>query len=537
MTLNKIDVIFRSIVSFVKRHDTAIVIAIAFIAAVLSVINNYNAGTILAYGDAESHINIAKRVVGGLTPGLGQLGGIWLPLHHIMMMPFVINDFMWRSGLGGAIVSAICYVASTFFVYKLAKTLITKPWVAALAVSIYAFNPNVLYMLGTPMSELPLLAFMTGSLFFFVRWMYDDDIRMLILAGTLAFGGMLVRYDAWFLIFIEVIAVVIIGIYKKYSRQKIEGTAIIFALPALLGAILWLLWGLVIFHDPLYFMNSEYSAKSQQQSFLTKGELPTYHNVIQSVQYYSQAVIDNIGIVFAVLAVIGVVVIVVNSKKKELTRTLVLIALLLSPFFFNVLSLYLGISILFIPELTPLSYEFHLFNVRYGMMLIPAIAVLIGLLIDRFNYKAIRIITGTAAFAVVFAFAFTIPITLKDGTEGLSARKPDKTAITIEQDFRTAYDFGYVAFDDFGRSASPVDLGIPMNRMIYVGNHPYWDNLLNSPNSVARFIVMQPDDRLWRQFHNNKLFNEDYTQIAEKGNTLLYKCTRNCLDRNSILTK
>ena len=225
----------KTIASFIKRHDTLIVFAVAIVIATLAVIHNYVDGTILAYGDAESHINIAKRVVSSITPGFGQLGGIWLPLHHLLMVPFVVNDFMWRSGLGGAVASALCYVFSVFFVYKLSAVLIKKPWAVTAATAIYAINPNILYMLGTPMSELPLLAFMTGSLYFFVRWMYEDDVRMLVLAALLSFGGILIRYDAWFLLGMQVIEVVVMGIYRKYARTKIAGTTSTVILPPFLA--------------------------------------------------------------------------------------------------------------------------------------------------------------------------------------------------------------------------------------------------------------------------------------------------------------
>src|SRR5688572_26742699 len=57
-------------------------------------INDY----IVRYGDSESHLNIAKRVVDSITPGFAQLGGIWLPLPHLFMVPFIWSDFMWRTG-------------------------------------------------------------------------------------------------------------------------------------------------------------------------------------------------------------------------------------------------------------------------------------------------------------------------------------------------------------------------------------------------------------------------------------------------------
>lgn len=521
---------------FITKHDALLIVLGAMIIAGISVAHNYYSGTILAYGDAESHINIAKRVVSSITPGFGQLGGIWLPIHHLIMVPFVISDFMWRTGLGGAIASAICFVIATYFVYKLAYLLTKKRWIALLSTAIFALNPNVLYMLGTPMSELPLLAFMTGSLYYFVKWMFEDDVRMLTLAAFLSFGGILVRYDAWFLFAVQVAAVVAVGLYRKYGIQKTSGTAILFTLPALLAVGLWLLWGLIIFHDPFYFMNSEYSAKSQQQAFLSKGELPTYHNLWQSVQYYSQAVIDNIGIVLTILAVIGLIILIVRSKKKHIIRTLSLAVLLLAPFIFNVLSLFLGISILFIPELTPASFEFHLFNIRYGMMMVPAVAILIGYLISTFTTKSARVIAGVTAVSAVAVFMFTFPITLKDGTEGLSAREINTNAVTIATDFNSTYDYGYLAYDDYHRAVNAIDINIPMNRIIYVGSHPYWDTVLEDPSSIARYIIMQPDDALWKKFHNNDNFNQHYELLSTRrlniagsdADVYLYKCTSNC---------
>ena len=35
---------------------------------------------LLLYGDAVAHINIARRVFDSQTPGLLQLGTVWLPL-------------------------------------------------------------------------------------------------------------------------------------------------------------------------------------------------------------------------------------------------------------------------------------------------------------------------------------------------------------------------------------------------------------------------------------------------------------------------
>src|SRR5579864_5380288 len=82
------------------------------IISVVSFIIFYFNGLGLAYNDARSHLDIGRRVVEGLKPGLAQLGSVWLPLPHLLMIPTVWNDFMWHSGLSGALQSMISYVAT-----------------------------------------------------------------------------------------------------------------------------------------------------------------------------------------------------------------------------------------------------------------------------------------------------------------------------------------------------------------------------------------------------------------------------------------
>src|SRR5258706_8481148 len=62
-------------------------------------------GSTLYYGDAEAHLNIARRLVDNRTPGIRQLGTTWLPLPHILLAPLVRNDFLWQTGLAGPLVS------------------------------------------------------------------------------------------------------------------------------------------------------------------------------------------------------------------------------------------------------------------------------------------------------------------------------------------------------------------------------------------------------------------------------------------------
>lgn len=523
----------RAFLKFLEAHMMVVLLVAAVIIALFSLDYYYYAGYVLAYGDAESHINIAKRVIDGLTPGVGQLGGVWLPLHHMLMVPFVINDFMWRTGLGGVIVSAVGFVASSLFVFKITKQLTNSAWIGLLAFLIYSLNPNILYMLATPMSELLLLAFLTGSIYFFIKWIYKPNLLTLILAALFIFAGCLVRYDAWFVAVIECLALLCIGIANKWGYKKLEAMFILFGTLAFFGCVLWFAWSLVIFHDPLYFMNSPYSAKSQQLSFMATGQLPTYHSLYESVRYYLGATVLNSGLPIFITGVIGAIAFLIG-KRKDISKRFVVMGLLLSTFAFNVAALFLGISILFVPGITPADSEFQLFNIRYGLMMIPALAILTGILVYRFNNKVIRLVLAAIVLVIVGMFMFTNPITLKDGTSGLSSRRIADTS-PIFNSFNSSYDYGYVAFDDFARSANPISLNVPLNKMIYVGAHPYWEEMLEHPNEYARWLIVRKDDVLYKKFNDTKVLSNDYEVITKDKDVTLYKCVNNCAPESLVL--
>ena len=54
------------------------------IASVASLWFFHSRNEILLSGDAVAHINIARRVFDSRTPGLLQLGSVWLPLPHLL---------------------------------------------------------------------------------------------------------------------------------------------------------------------------------------------------------------------------------------------------------------------------------------------------------------------------------------------------------------------------------------------------------------------------------------------------------------------
>src|SRR5512143_921881 len=100
--------------SILRRFDRELlrVGAVASAVSVFSLLYYFHRGQILLYGDAVAHINIARRVFDSQTPGLLQLGTVWLPLPHLLMLPFLVSNWLWRTGVGGSIPSLVAYVFS-----------------------------------------------------------------------------------------------------------------------------------------------------------------------------------------------------------------------------------------------------------------------------------------------------------------------------------------------------------------------------------------------------------------------------------------
>src|SRR5215831_1140111 len=91
-------------------HDRRWVLLLASCAAGAAWCVYWRRGDLLLYGDAVAHIGASRRVIDSVTPGLGQLGTVWLPLPHLLMIPFVAPLSWWRAGIAASIPLLVAYV-------------------------------------------------------------------------------------------------------------------------------------------------------------------------------------------------------------------------------------------------------------------------------------------------------------------------------------------------------------------------------------------------------------------------------------------
>src|SRR5579863_1381832 len=123
----------------------------------------------LNYGDAVAHLHIARRVFDSHRPGLTQLGSVWLPLPHLLMIPFVAIFALWANGVAGTIPSALAWLVSCLGMYRLARHWL-RPAPAVIALAFFAINPNLIYMQTTGMTEPLFVCEMVWTAVWLVEW-------------------------------------------------------------------------------------------------------------------------------------------------------------------------------------------------------------------------------------------------------------------------------------------------------------------------------------------------------------------------------
>src|SRR3989338_10773218 len=197
-----------------KINPILILGAILVIFSVLAYGRFLQNGLGLAYNDARSHLDIGRRVVESLKPGLAQLGSVWLPLTHLLMVPTVWNDFMWHTGLSGAVQSMLAFVFTGILIYLFLKNIGVGMLGRIVGVLIFVANLNILYLQSTAMTELLLIATMTAGAYELLKWFIKEDIMTIIRSAFWIMLSTLIKYDGWFL-FVFSIILISIQVLKK----------------------------------------------------------------------------------------------------------------------------------------------------------------------------------------------------------------------------------------------------------------------------------------------------------------------------------
>ena len=537
-------------------RETLLLAAVTACVSVISFLLYLRHDCILLYGDAVAHINIARRVFDSRTPGPLQLGTVWLPLPHLLMMPFLLSNNMWRSGVGGSIPAMAAYVAGTVGIFRLVRGALSFPaepdlpvrLVAWFAAVIYAANPNLIYLQATAMTEALYLALFIWAVVHFNEYLQmrkAADVELgrpasqsLRKCGWCLAGAELTRYDGWFTALLFAATIVFVEFREGHLNFRARNyrswrDARNFILITAAAPLLWLAYNGLVYRNPVEFANGPYSARAIEQRTARPGfpPHPGSADLKASAQYFLKSAELNLAEgdwqkFWVLLAILGV------ALALFLDRRLAPLLLFWIPLPFYMLSVAYGGVPVFVPTWWPYSY----YNVRYGLQLLPAMAVFAALalyfLANLARPLPTKIGLTVAAFALVAGSYLGVwhnqPVCFREAW--VNSRSRLALEARLAEQLRSLPPQSTILMYLGDHVGALQEAGIPLRRVINEGNHRtwkqpvdpdgLWEKALRDPSEYADYAVAIEGDPVSRALAHNQWSFPRLLNVEVKGQPL-----------------
>jgi 4-amino-4-deoxy-L-arabinose transferase-like glycosyltransferase len=462
---------------------------------------------LLLYGDAVAHLHIARRLFDSRTPGFRQLGSVWLPLPHLLLVPFVQKMSWWQSGVPGALPSMACYVAACVGLYRLALCFVRHS-IAWLAVAFFALNPGLLYFSTTAMTEPLFLAEMVWAALLIALFARRSAAgateglgRLLLGAAMVLVCAVFTRYDGWIYAAAAWCIATWLVARRRNLRDRVTGIWLLATVLVVMAPLLWMAYNAKQFHDPLDFLRGPYSARAieARTSPGGGGRYPEYHKPWVATLYYLKtaelgAVVPYATQLIFLCSLVGTAFLWMRRRRAALVAA----TLLWLPLPFYVYSVAYGSVPIFIPVWYPHSW----YNTRYGMEMLPAFALFAAAALEGLATWRPRWQQWLVPVAAVLVLVNSVlllrgnPLVFQEAVQNSRSRiafeqalsnwlrmlPPDKTLLMSTSDHIGAV-----------QSA-----GIPLRDIINEGDYYEWGAALKDPAAKANYVVALDGDAVAR---------------------------------------
>ena len=468
-------------------------------------------GALLNYGDAVAHLHIARRVFDSHQPRLSQLGSVWLPLPHVLLIPFVQVYSWWANGIAGIVPSALAYLAGCAGLYRLARRWL-PPAASALALAFFAINPNLLYLQTTAMTEPLFVCEMIWIVVWLVEWrtLLDQDPgksgRLLGWIAAVLVAAIFTRYDGWVIALLawSTIGLALLRRGLLRSRTFWLASAVVVAAP-----LAWFVYNQAAFGDWLEFARGQYSAKAIELRTASRGAGPPHpgwHNPWVALLFFLKvsemdAAAAAWGNALLAVSALGTVFAWIIARRRAFAWAL----LLWLPVPFYAYSVAYGSVPIFLPPWWPHSW----YNTRYGMELLPALALGVGFA-AHFAIGAVREFKpGWAKYSAGVLFVLLAlnswkvlrerPLVYVEGTKNIAAHRPYQVEIPPVLRALLAERPGAAILMETSVDPEIVALtGIPLRQTINEADLQIWDAALKAPAAHAAIVLAFDGDAVDR---------------------------------------
>lgn len=201
-------------------------------------------GMVMSCLDAGSHLYIPKVVVhngGGVD--FENLGTVWLPGFHLLVMPLVLIRPLYTTGGAGALINSLFLAGSGVLTYRF-----LGGWAGMAAALIFALNPYSLVYATSPMSELSGIFFLLLGVYLFKGYWERGYYRYWVYTGLALGFGTLIRYEVW------PVAGAVSGLYLFRVIRGRRYRELPLGLLPFYGMGLWFLYNRLFFGSGLAFL-------------------------------------------------------------------------------------------------------------------------------------------------------------------------------------------------------------------------------------------------------------------------------------------
>lgn len=434
---------------------TRTVAAVTALASLTSVLFFYYRGELLQFGDAEAHLNIARRILDSPDPGINQIGTVWLPLPHLLMLPFAAVTRWWQLGFAGSIASPFCFIAAAVLFFRSLR-LLFGPVAAAAGTAVLVLNPNGLYLQAIPMTEPVFLAALCGLL-------YCTLTARPVAAGLCAVAAVWTRYDGWFLLPFCALYFLRIGGWRAALR---------FSLIAGSGPVLWFAHNRWQFGDALDFYRGPYSARAIQGDHY----YPGLHDWTTAIYYFFTAVRLVNGWPLLLFGAAGATLALARRRWWPV------LLLSLAPIFYLWSMHSSGVPI-FVPSLWPHGW----YNTRYALSALPLLALGVAALVSTGKNRRVVAIVLVALCLLPWILRPSPEkwITWKESRVNSQARRTGAQKVYLYlRASLSPHDTIFTEFNDLTEIYRR--LGLPLRRTVTGDDGPLWWGAVVRPDLFLR---------------------------------------------------
>jgi hypothetical protein len=474
----------------------------------LAAIHYHRLGLTLAHYDARAHLVVSRRIFDSLVPGWQQVGGVWLPLPHLLNALPVQIDWLYRTGYSAV---AISIAAMTLAAWSVTRAIHRASGSAAggiVASALLILNPNISYLQSTPMTEPLLIASVFLAIACVAEWCLTTPQPSTTAAGWALVAATLTRFEAWpvvaLLIAIAFVVLVRSGVQTGDALRRVRGLA------------LWPAWAALAF-----LVNSKITVGSW---FVSSGFFVPDNPAQRHLWLAWTEVWNGLGRLsgpvlpwLAVIAALAIGLRLFWSRRETV-----------APAAGALLPILAVAACALLPWAA--YYQGHPVRIRYDVPLVATVAAIVGAGVAILP----RRVAPVAGAAIVALAVWQTPPLDSQAPVIVEARRlaAEDAGRQPVSDYLSAHWDGQPIMMSMGSLAQYMhDLsaeGFNIRDFLHEGNGELWKYAMRTPRPFVEWIVIQEKtdrDEIFRQAQLDPRFLDGYARVVSGGGIVLYRRT------------